>query len=72
MSEREQVPAPGTDDWRVQTTPGMQPVRSPWTDGSPGGSVHFPGPPSPSGYGTPSGFARAFARWAGAEPSWPA
>jgi hypothetical protein len=54
MSEREQVPAPGTDDWREQTTPGIQPVRGPWTDGAPGGSGHFPGPPSPSGHGTTS------------------
>ncbi|MDP9427853.1 MAG: hypothetical protein M3Q47_02790 [Actinomycetota bacterium] len=53
MSEREQIPAPGTDDWREQTTPGMQPVRGPWTDGASGGSGHFPGPPPP-GYGAPS------------------
>ena len=53
MSEREQIPAPGTDDWRQQTTPGMQPVRGQWTDGAPGGSGQVPGPPPP-GHGAPS------------------
>jgi hypothetical protein len=47
MSEREQTPAAGargTDDWRAQTIPGMQPVR---TGGGPGDA---PTPPPPSGY----------------------
>ncbi len=45
MSEREQSPGGGrgTDDWREQTTPGMQPVRGPWAEGA-------PGTPPPAGY----------------------
>ncbi len=47
MSEREQVPSAGprgTDDWREQTIPGIQPV----TGGAPG---YAPGPPPlPPGY----------------------
>jgi hypothetical protein len=49
MSEREQSPAAaarGPDDWREQTIPGIQPVR---TDGGPG---YAPAPPPP-----PSGYA---------------
>ena len=48
MSEREQTPAAGargTDDWREQTIPGIQPVR---TDGGPGYAP--PAPPPPVGY----------------------
>ncbi len=44
MSEREKTPAAGargTDDWREQTIPGIQPVR---TDGGPG---YAPTPPPP-------------------------
>ena len=51
MSEREQSPsagARGTDDWREQTIPGIQPVSAPVASGGPG---YAPGPPPlPPGY----------------------
>ncbi|WP_448610187.1 hypothetical protein [Geodermatophilus sp. URMC 60] len=51
MSEREQFPAAGTrgtDAWREQTIPGMQPVATPVANGGPG---YAPGPPPlPPGY----------------------
>ena len=50
MSEREQVPSAGprgTDDWREQTIPGIQPVAAPVSAGGPGPT---PGPPPPPGY----------------------
>lgn len=52
MSEREQTPAAGTrgtDDWREQTIPGMQPVAAPVAAG---GSGYATGPPPP-----PPGYA---------------
>ena len=51
MSEREQSPSAGTrgtDDWRDQTIPGIQPVSAPVAGGGPG---YAPGPPPlPPGY----------------------
>jgi hypothetical protein len=51
MSEREQSPSAGTrgtDDWRDQTIPGIQPVPAPVAGGGPG---YAPGPPPlPPGY----------------------
>jgi hypothetical protein len=57
MSEREQSPSAGTrgtDDWREQTIPGIQPVSAPVAGGGPGyttGPGYAPGPPPlPPGY----------------------
>ena len=51
MSEREQFPSAGTrgtDDWREQTIPGIQPISAPVAGGGPG---YAPGPPPlPPGY----------------------
>ena len=51
MSEREQFPSAGTrgtDDWREQTIPGIQPIPAPVAGGGPG---YAPGPPPlPPGY----------------------
>lgn len=50
MSEREQTPAAWgrDDDWREQTTPGIQPVRGAWPADGPG---YASGPLPPPGYG---------------------
>ncbi|TFV59012.1 hypothetical protein E4P41_12360 [Geodermatophilus sp. DF01-2] len=59
MTEREQSPAAGArgpDDWREQTIPGMQPVRSPWADGAAADPRYAPGrgPGPVPGYGSPT------------------